>query len=618
MVQIRDLSYLETAFLRPVTPLSIDSYLKAVDVSLSRQSAQRPFDKYPDTLFRIVETLYATPEAPVFLACSDSVTLKELVIRVWSHQWPQLRGSFAFCTGAMASRSVAGRALDLQVIPHSAWREVRREVPYALLVDPEAPLNQIVPEEWVRLSADYVADADGHDFSSFLRHLEPLKASRSDFRPLVELSLCDKEAIRAGVSLKDFVEAIARRYPSPSEATALKLKAVGPGAPIAQVFGISSSERSVMQTMSTVDKCEAFDVEMLGIDERCKQLQIKDPAGASALILHLLERSYNRIGERVLKSLISATPSEVLLALIRENPSSLIAAVRVDPTLATNAEIWMAAPNFHNELFSATMSRGKLDSDFIKRFVSAMLEAGVIVESTKASNGLGNVGVRAVLDWCESSFDDAKDQLPYQWREYLRYYPEEVIEWLKESARRPRCVANAAQLLNPHSSIVHSAGSSIWIAAITATDPLPQTGEIWLNAFGLALAFDLNGLATAELVSLTFEKVHRAGADGHLGHEVWSLFENNLPSPPMWRSWDRCERLRRGLIDHYLRNDWPIVALLRCVQSIETFRAILETSDNYRPQGKRLLADMSAQMDVLKKSIPPTWWYLIKRYASIS
>ena len=39
--------------------------------------------------------------------------------------------------------------------------------------------------------------------------------------------------------------------------------------------------------------------------------------------------------------------------------------------------------------------------------------------------------------------------------------------------------------------------------------------------------------------------------------DAWRLLDDVLPDVPIWDMWDRCARLRGGLIQSFIRFDWP-------------------------------------------------------------
>lgn len=532
LARVVDLSEIAAKFVRPANPPSLERYEIPVEIRIGHQHRDGLADSRRDLLASIFWALYSM-HGSVLLLNDDSRSFTDLVLALWSQQWPRLRASFAFCTGAISSRSVAGRPMDLQVIPYTASREVRRELPGALFVDRDEERLESDIEEWVQVAVEDLCDPTRRDLTTFLRLNGTTMYGRPDFRPLVELSLCSREFISPGTSLGDFVGAIATRYPLPSQATALKDRAVGIGAPLARGLGLVESESDVLLALSTVENGQAFDPIALLIDERCARLCADERAQAEILVVELLGKNHNAIGERVLTNLVSKMAMKELLALFRERPGGLVAAVRRDPELATITQVWQAAPHLHDELLGAAASRLVPSGDLARRIVVATLEAGARIEPARAVDCLGDAGVGPILDWYDVRVENQQVEMPSEWRRYLRRYPQAVIKWVNAFVRHPRSLANVARALDPHSVAVRSAGPAAWIKAVSANARMQETDKICLHAFGLALAHDLAEKSASELAVLTFETVHQAAAEGRLADDAWSFFDDSVPQLPV-------------------------------------------------------------------------------------
>lgn len=79
--------------------------------------------------------LYGAPDLPFFHPVEDSLQLEDMLLALWSQQWPSLRFAFRFCSGAIGVRVSEGSPFDYQIIPLSSIREARREVPASNVMD---------------------------------------------------------------------------------------------------------------------------------------------------------------------------------------------------------------------------------------------------------------------------------------------------------------------------------------------------------------------------------------------------------------------------------------------------------------------------------------------------
>lgn len=95
---------------------------------------------------------------------------------------------------------------------------------------------------------------------------------------------------------------------------------------------------------------------------------------------------------------------------------------------------------------------------------------------------------------------------------------------------------------------------------------------------------------------------------------------DHLPHLSRYRNWDKCERLRRGLIDLFEKNDWPVVEFIRCANSLEMLMSLLETCSNYSSTGKHLLERIRYDEKSVLAALQPDWrdavWRYVRRHSA--
>jgi hypothetical protein len=88
-----------------------------------------------------------------------------------------------------------------------------------------------------------------------------------------------------------------------------------------------------------------------------------------------------------------------------------------------------------------------------------------------------------------------------------------------------------------------------------------------------------------QIIEPCFEHVHAAarddGPDG-LSYRTWKFLEFEVPSLSWTKNWDKCERLRQGLLEKFIHNSWPKEEFLRCVSRLTTLRSILYSCRSLR------------------------------------
>jgi hypothetical protein len=68
--------------------------------------------------------------------------------------------------------------------------------------------------------------------------------------------------------------------------------------------------------------------------------------------------------------------------------------------------------------------------------------------------------------------------------------------------------------------------------------------------------FSLSPPTPLDLVGASFERVHEAARTEHLSDRAWFVVEPFVPELSWFSNWDKCERLRRGLVSAFVRYRW--------------------------------------------------------------
>jgi hypothetical protein len=197
------------------------------------------------------------------------------------------------------------------------------------------------------------------------------------------------------------------------------------------------------------------------------------------------------------------------------------------------------------------------------------------------------------MTWFDESGVPTPWDLREGWRRALASETSALLDWLsgRELVREPSG-ALIADLSNPHSSDVRARGADLWLKVIAHRGTTTQaTVRNRLYTFLLALGFDAPAGHADELVALTFDTVHSALAGNQLGDDSWRWLEDQLPTLTIWRHWDRCERLRCGLAERFIRHEWPVSNFFRCAPNRDVLKDLLK-SCNKVDGGYRLLKEI--------------------------
>lgn len=369
-----------------------------------------------------------------------------------------------------------------------------------------------------------------------------------------------------------------------------------------------TSECDVLQAIATTGSESAFDLETLEVEERASAIWEKGRVGAKDLVSTLIGAELNRIGGRILLALIREMSVEEALRHSDAIPGLLATVVRMNPEVAKSLAIWRGPPNDQRGLFDAAIRGGDVPDDLQRSIVLAMLQAGSAAAAERSVRKFGAVAVFAAMTWFDESRCQSPRDLLEGWRRALSPQTSSLLAWLADSpAVREASATLIADLSNPHSPEVRRNGADVWLKTIANPDSMTSAStRVRLHAFLLAFAFDAPPGRTDELVARTFETVHAALAEGRLADDSWVWIDDHLPTLAIWRNWDRCERLRRGLAERFVTNEWPVAQLVRCAPNSYALRDLLKACSKV-DGGNRLLKRIKNAVadDEIRWFLPP-------------
>lgn len=512
-----------------------------------------------DQLNLIFSAYYGSPNlSPVVLVARDSDEFSDAIFALWSQQWPRLRQRFSFCTGSLSGRSLDGRVLDIQCSPSTAAKEVAREAS----VEPFRVEPTLQPFHDNTGSPDFtstIVDAllpNGGAFRSFLWASVDDNADRNVVLPCTRIY----DVVTKSLNVNDAISLVAKCFPEPNGGARLKQLLFGSDPPDFVVRNYK--ERDILLSLATTPDSRIFDFEALSIENRLTHLCASKPNEVRWLLRQLFEVTVNDLGERILSTLIAHMDADTAREITQERPKFLSGLFRARPELACSPELWKLGGDRKRELFEAVVGQKELDSSTIHGIVNALLESDSEGLLRRSIDHWGKDAVFSTLDWVDSH----EGRMSRASRDALSNQPDLVMDWVQQkSDSSPASIYLAvAYVVAPYTGRISKRDSEVWLRTFrevqsTATD----AEKNYLASFLLALAFCNAPPAPLDLVAEAYQRVHQAAWEERLSYEAWSIVEPFVPELWLWKNWDWCERLNRGLIGAFVRHRWPASGLRR-------------------------------------------------------
>jgi hypothetical protein len=308
---------------------------------------------------------------------------------------------------------------------------------------------------------------------------------------------------------------------------------------------------------------------------------------ARQTISKLFRSPLNRLGEDILAGMVEAMNSVIAVAVTEEQPQFLPMLFRAKPELGVSPELWVAAGDRKRELFESLISHPKLGEELTQGIGLALLESDSEFLLKRALETWGQPVVFGVLDWITKGNGPLSDRSLGA----LTFHVESIAKWILAHEDAPqRVIISAAHIIAPFTYQFRQYDSTVWLRTFRdlATNG-NQTEANYFAAMILALGFQNAPPEALNLVEECFERVHQVAWNDALPDETWLILDPIVPHLWWIHDWDKCERLRRGLIEAFVKFHWPVIKLADCVKNEAFLSKVIESAQKV-DGGRELLS----------------------------
>lgn len=552
-----------------------DAYRKAI--SFQEDSSIHPLDdEVIQTSKELLTALYQYPSNPIISFQEDPRLSEEAVMAIWGQQWPRLRRSFRFCTSATSDRSTSESVFDLQLIPMAVPSAKSR---FANAVEARV----ISPEpDWLTVAADDLNNVRPDGLRQFLFQAgSDLQKGRSSFA-----DLCRTFSLLGNADVSDVeAERAIQLIPALSDSNnARALKGL-----ITQKL-LSRPEALGKRALSyIVDHLGLIDIgsvtgEHISFGQKLLFVQPK---------LFLRMGEIGELGSEIFQAALTTASTKDVLRAVKSAPSILPFALRYRPSLFYESDIWSRIDANDSAVLSGL---GELDDS------RAVLRAAIAAERLDLSDALlRQTNPMELLSALHDALqhDDLTPNSLSSWLETVGS-SEIVAEFFSTEREITSHFLLAVSQLYAPDEIPTKKKKDPWLSALeTRQGELVGGDETYFHAYLLARALGHVSKNSAELALFGFAKTDNAAAMSRLSHRSWDQLESRLPWPMFWQDWDKCYRLRKGVAEKCVEEDWPAHVFVDLTTDDEVFAMLAWLSDrSYR--GRQYLKEVSSALKETK------------------
>lgn len=560
---IADLEIINELFRRPSRRLSKVLYEDPIYVDSSYEMSDAFISGIHDIHSKIDEVtpkehfiknlifyLYGDPHnPPLLLPSTESTKYETTILKVWSQQWPELRRNFTFCTGSLSKRSFNKKDFDLQVIPSKAIRQFEREIPAAKILPMEGAQSAMSYPKWVNTVTRDLLEDDSQELRKYLWEVGDVSnARRSTYAPLIKVYDCLMATNTSEITAETLIAELQGLYSSPNEGVRLKRRIFGPFRESQRSLLRDFDEPDLLRILGVTKSHRAFSLEMLEMRPRAYRLWKAGSDKFFETIINLIGTDINPLGEEILLGAADAARPNELLELSKKSLGLVFVFVERKPDLTSDKRLWVGNADYQRELLDHLV-KGSPKEETIDSIVKAMLDANTRAIAEDTYKHWGKPVIDAMLEWFNGRTLNQKIHLCPNWIKVLRMAPENTLSWLaKANQPNVKTIALITSQLDPHSSTIKKFGTDIWLRFLDVLrNDLDYETHRTLAEFLLPFSLSKPGPGYEQLAKFSFQIIHDALAQDNLSYDSWLLLEPVLPKLPWYRSWDRCERLRRGM-----------------------------------------------------------------------
>jgi hypothetical protein len=567
VARIKDFNTLNRLFRRPTVD-SYSTYERRLQLNVDEQAGQK-IDVEPSA---VLEGLYGSSKKIVVPGESSKV-FEGLVLAIMGQQWPRLRRSFRFCTGALSIRDTE---FDLSISPP----EITHSIGPDGVVISQKQVATLGREGWLEIArSDLQSGNDQSDYRQFLWLFGPdYQDGRLAFKPLSEIFVLLQNA--DGALLADsLLTAVSHYFPRQFEAQRIKKAIFGRLASYTEKLG---GEATILRLLVSHPAASSIGDEVSEVRVRATELSRKDIKRA-AEIATLAAQLGGANAQPFIDGFLNLAewPAEVI-----ESVSVDLASMILDrhPRLIANPALWLRQDRVM--VLSKFFSRIERDQSLLTSTLAAIVSAGAADAAIVIVDRFGTAALKAIFDELETrgaTTNESAERLISA----LTIKPSLLGELFDSDAIGPRTLWLLSGQLDPRSWYVRSIKYSLLLEAAKQPSKFKREEQ----ALHSALFFLSLGLASwedegAELVSTSFSQIFEAVKSDKLDAVLWRQLEPNLT----WHSpsWDKCARLVKTVGGAFRERKWPLEYFCPTFKTVEqTLLALEEISEMW--SGSRLI-----------------------------
>ena len=566
----------------------IDSYSEFTNSiefdNINKESINQGLLDHSATADILTYLLYQeSDKAIVVNGLNNDVVEEDIIFKIWNQQWPRLRRSFTFCTNVSIPRYLHNKIFDLQFTntSKSKFHDTRAEQKIHLVNNLN---NTSIAEDWFKM----FKETKLNDLLPFMyKYGSDVAGLRKNYIPLFYAFQVLNSNDFSSFQLSHILNFFKQYFPETEEAKSLKIEMVE------RLFQSDIKQQyyfflALLENKKNLKGFIDLKWDYLNVVKYLWENKIISKLEISTLFKKMDE---NLFGEGV-EVLLSKIPLETWINNKWITEEILLKVLDKNILLASEKTIWTSNQATQKKWFKSIFGNNKNfeDRGYFEKIIHSMISSNNDFFVEKLEGICGS----KIIKYCLSYIKNYEAELPEKWKELVFLYPHESISELQSKSANIYTLDLFLELYLKSKHDFKKVKSKAWIDILSNFENLPFTqNKSRLYSIILASTF-LNQLDASPIVcSLVFQKIHDESAKSNIEGEIWDVLLKSIPQnqfTPLkpsglitklfWfndnyvPSWDKCEILRRGIVQCYIEYQWDPKYLFQTVTNLNTFKSI--------------------------------------------
>jgi|GEM_PF-6503206 len=550
--------YLSSLFKKPLIEEDFAQYEKPIELEKKVDISLFHYVNYDfvaqntkDYIYHLYYLFYNSNN-PIIIRAESSQYLEKLVLNFLSNTWTAIKRISSFCTGSLELRALNNKPLDLQIVPYSLQTKYG-DIENLEKVNFDPDLYNLINDAWQYKN----------DFNLFLRkYVTDNIIDRTKFHYFVKLYRMHSDSHTIS-EIQSILYLMSDLFPGELEATQLKTNIINSDS----IFDFN--DYNFIYAACTIKNYSTFFNNI--IVEKFGHLWNTDRKLAETVLMELLDQDTNALYEQIIKFVAHEITFEHINIIIKKRNDLIYPILQYAPWYAENYELWNDYYDKRYEMLEALSYSKYINDSILKNILYTLIIYRIKIQPEYLIKKLGLGVISIILDILAEVDDKEKYHLKLLWEKSLEANQLEIIRWVNIKTDYT-IIDLVIEYINPNNTEIST--------DLVSKCLLMNTLEPNMATFLLAYSFNSYTRESSNIASMVFEYVHDLLAVNKLSIKNWNKLEVHLPDLG-FKNWDKCERLRRGIVLQFLKSNWNKLDLFKMFRNEVLIKKIIKTIKKY-------------------------------------